>query len=199
MEFDDEQHDSGGVLAPARQRSRPIRPSASAASPFQPRTPLNRRNCHAPYFWLPRLYQKGQDITRSSGLHAILRFPCMIARRTILLWLVASLTSLLLASCHQAGYHSGNKVLIGATTVVALGAQPIEDSVILIGNGRIRMVGSRKDVPIPQDSERTDVTGKWILPSQGGRIAIDEPANLVVLNSNNPSDVSRRMMNGEWQ
>jgi hypothetical protein len=102
--------------------------------------------------------------------------------------------------------HSDLKVLIGATTIVAPGAQPIEDSVVVIAGGRIRSAGMRKDVPIPQDSERLDLSGKWIVPASGARIAVNESADLQVLDRppvngtpSLPADVIRRMLHGDWQ
>ncbi|MDP9169962.1 MAG: hypothetical protein M3N54_05040 [Acidobacteriota bacterium] len=90
---------------------------------------------------------------------------------------LATAAALVLAGC-QAG---DIKVFIGATAIVAPGAQPIEDSVIIVAENKIRSVGMRKDIPIPQDSQRTDVTGKWIVPAEGARIAPGEPANFRVL------------------
>ena len=98
----------------------------------------------------------------------------------------------LIASACQ---NSGVKVLIGATAIVAPGAPPIEDSVIIVAEGRIRSVGIRKDVPIPQDSERLDLTGKRVEPAPGGRIAVNESADLVVTGPNS----NRRMLHGQWQ
>ena len=73
------------------------------------------------------------------------------------------------------------KVLIGATTIVAPGAQPIEDSIVVIAGPKIRAVGERKDIPVPQASDRTDLTGEWIVPADGSRIEVDEIANLLIL------------------
>jgi hypothetical protein len=87
------------------------------------------------------------------------------------------------------------KVLIGATTIVGPGAPPIEDSVIVVANGRVRSVGPRKDVPIPQDSERLDLTGDTVVPSEGARIAVNESADLLVRGPN----LTRRMQHGQWQ
>ncbi len=107
-----------------------------------------------------------------------------------------------LAACQ----HPDVKVLIGATAIVAPGAQPLDDSVVVIAGGRIRSVGLRKDIPIPQDSERMDLTGKWIVPASGERIALNESADLLVLDRAPngaapalPADVSRRMTHGQWQ
>jgi cytosine/adenosine deaminase-related metal-dependent hydrolase len=117
--------------------------------------------------------------------------------RTLLVLLCLSL-----AACQR----SDVKVLIGATAVVAPGAQPIEDSVIVVAEGRIRSAGMRKDVPIPQDSERVNLAVKWIVPAEGARIAVNESADLLILDRSPngatpalPADVSRRMVHGQWQ
>ena len=109
---------------------------------------------------------------------------------------------LLLAACQK----SDVKVLIGGTAIVAPGAQPIEDSIVIVAGRNIRSVGIRKDIPIPQDSERTDLTGKWVVPAQGSRIAIGEESNLLILSHApngvapaDPGDVKRRLVAGEWK
>jgi hypothetical protein len=113
-----------------------------------------------------------------------------------MLKLLAAITGiLLLAACQR----SDVKVLIGATAIVAPGAQPIEDSVIVVAGRSVRSVGLRRDIPIPQDSERTDLTGKWVVPAPGARIAIGEDANLLVLDHAPPGDVSKRLAQGQWQ
>ena len=96
-------------------------------------------------------------------------------------------------------------VLIGATSIQAAGARPIEDSVIVVAAGKIRAIGERRDVPVPQNSDRVDFTGRWIVPAPGSRIAPGEAANLIFLNHApngiepaNASDVTSRMSNGEW-
>ena len=109
---------------------------------------------------------------------------------------------LLLAACQR----SNVKVLIGATAVVAPGTEPVEDSVIVVTGRTVRSVGLRKDIPIPQDSERTDLTGKWVVPAPGARIAVGDSANLLILDHPpngaapaTPGDVSRRLADGNWQ
>lgn len=116
-------------------------------------------------------------------------------------WLLVA-ACLFLGACEK----SDLKVLIGATTIVAPGAQPINDSVVVIAGDRVRSVGLRKDVPIPQNSERVDLSGKWIVPAQGARIAINEDADLLVLDRaptgaapSLPADVVRKMSHGQWQ
>jgi hypothetical protein len=119
--------------------------------------------------------------------------------------LVPVILLLLLAGC-QKKPDVRLTVLIGATTIVAPGAQPITDSIIVIAGSKIRSVGMRQDVPVPQASDRTDLTGAWVVPAQGARIAIDEPANMIVLHHApngiapaNPADVGAHIVNGEWQ
>jgi imidazolonepropionase-like amidohydrolase len=103
---------------------------------------------------------------------------------------------LLTVSCQS----SGVKVLIGATLVPATGSTPIPDAVIVVAGDTIRAAGIRKDVPVPQDSERTDLTGKWVLPMGHGRIAPGEPADLLVLDGPAAGGpVIRHLMHGQWK
>jgi hypothetical protein len=118
--------------------------------------------------------------------------------------LLPALAFISLCACRNSDIHF--KVLIGATAVVAPGAQPINDSVIVIAGTRIRSVGMRKDVPVPQNSDRTDLTGKWIVPAEGTVIGPEEIANLLVLDHapagtapSNPADVGARIAAGEWK
>ncbi|HTA44861.1 MAG TPA: hypothetical protein VK789_20575 [Bryobacteraceae bacterium] len=112
---------------------------------------------------------------------------------------------LLLTGCHKESKER-SMVLIGATTIVAPGAQPIADSVVVIAGAKIRSVGSTKDVTLPQNSDRTDLTGSWIVPAKGSRIAVGETANLIILHHApngiepaNPADEGARLVAGEWQ
>ncbi|HEX4278695.1 MAG TPA: hypothetical protein VHZ74_25240 [Bryobacteraceae bacterium] len=108
---------------------------------------------------------------------------------------------LLLAAC-QKKPDLVVKVLIGGTTIVSPGATPIDDSIVIIAGTKIRSVGPRKDVPVPQASDRTDLTGEWIVPAEGVTIAPGEPANLLILKhvpNGNTSDASALVVNGEWK
>jgi hypothetical protein len=109
-------------------------------------------------------------------------------------WLVTGLF-LLLAGCQK----SDTKILIGATTIPSQGAPPIAGSVIVISGKTIKAVGLQKDVPIPQDSERTDLSGKWVIPPVGGRIAPGEAATFDVLDHAPPAAPGRQMIDGQWQ
>jgi hypothetical protein len=122
---------------------------------------------------------------------------------------VLILVFLLLAGCgkHDAGLQGDRlKVLIGATTITAPGVPPIEDSVVIISGSRIQSVGTRKDVSVPPASDRTDLTGSWIVPADGARIERGETANLIILhhppNGADPAgtpDASSRIVAGEWK
>jgi hypothetical protein len=116
--------------------------------------------------------------------------------------LVAS-SVFLLAACKNADVRY--KVLIGATTTVEQGSRPIEDAVIVISGKKIRDVGARKYIPIPQNSDRTELVGRWVIPAPGSRIAPEEPANLLVLDHApagivpaNQADIGARIVAGEW-
>src|SRR5271165_5772456 len=106
---------------------------------------------------------------------------------------------LLLAACHNTDVQY--KVLIGATMIPDPGSAPVEDSVIVIAGPKIRTVGARKDVPIPQNSDRTDLAGKWVVPASGSVIGRGEMANLLILDHApngvvpaSPSDVGARLV-----
>ena len=118
---------------------------------------------------------------------------------------VPLLTLLLAAACHKKPDFT-LKVLIGSTTVTALGASPIEDSIVIISGAKIRSVGARKDIPVPQASDRTDLTGEWIVPAEGARIEAGETANLLILrhapNGTRPAapaDTGASIVAGEWK
>lgn len=125
----------------------------------------------------------------------------------IFLGVVVSLT---LVSCgKKPGVTNMNdrvKVLIGGTTIVAAGDAPIDDSIVVIAGSKIRSVGMRKDIPVPQNSDRTDLTGEWIVPADGSRIEAGETANMLILkHAPNgiepaaPTDRSSRIVAGEWK
>ena len=78
----------------------------------------------------------------------------------------------------------------------------MEDSIVVIVGNTIQAAGLRKDIPVPQDSERTDLRGKWILPGGPEHILAGQPANLLIYDHapTSPADKpDRRMANGQWQ
>ena len=130
---------------------------------------------------------------------AILRFRM----RTLLL---ATAGFLFLTACQKSGDKVIVKVLIGATTVTTPYAPPLEDSIVVIAGSKIRAVGLRKDIPVPQASDRTDLAGQWIVPAAGSKIEAGETANLMILDHapkgvtpSSPSDIGAQIVGGEWQ
>lgn len=124
----------------------------------------------------------------------ILRFP---VHRILLI-----ATALILAGCQESqGVESKTRVLIGGTLIASSGAAPIEDSIVVIVGGTIRAAGLRKDIPVPQDSQRADMQGKWLVPAGTSAVAEGQPANLNVLDHapRSPDDAPvRRMIAGNW-
>ncbi len=59
---------------------------------------------------------------------------------------------------------SGTFAIAGATLVDATGATPVEDSVVLVRNGRIAAAGARGKVAIPSGAPVVDGRGKTLLP-----------------------------------
>jgi cytosine/adenosine deaminase-related metal-dependent hydrolase len=118
--------------------------------------------------------------------------------------LCAAALAVLSLACSTGNQVSDLKVLIGATAVFQPGGNPVQDSVIVIAGDKIRAAGLRRDVPIPQDSERLDLAGKWVVPVSGGKLAPGAPADLFVLNTaENGSPAvgapARHMIHGHWQ
>jgi imidazolonepropionase-like amidohydrolase len=60
--------------------------------------------------------------------------------------------------------NEGSLAFVGATLIDGTEAAPLEDSVIVITNGRIRAVGPHGAVTVPDDALVIDATGKTIMP-----------------------------------
>lgn len=54
--------------------------------------------------------------------------------------------------------------IVGAKLIDGAGGPPVENSVVIIENGRIRAAGPRAQVTMPANSVRVDGTGKVIIP-----------------------------------
>jgi imidazolonepropionase-like amidohydrolase len=79
------------------------------------------------------------------------------------IWLLLLLV--LTLSCknnEQAGYTY--TAFTGATIIDGTGATPIQDGVLLIGDGRIIAVGSKEKITIPKNTMICNVSGKTIIP-----------------------------------
>jgi imidazolonepropionase-like amidohydrolase len=56
------------------------------------------------------------------------------------------------------------RAFVGATLFDGTGAPPIPDAVLVVRDGRILSVGPAGQVTIPEDAERVDVGGRFIIP-----------------------------------
>ncbi len=107
------------------------------------------------------------------------------------------LTILLVLSGCQDQSERPIKAIVGATLHDGTGAAPLLDSVIVVDGSRIRAAGPRASVPIPQDSQRVDGTGKTVTPArEGAVIAAGRPANLFMLTSDGKVELA--MKEGRW-
>jgi imidazolonepropionase-like amidohydrolase len=59
---------------------------------------------------------------------------------------------------------SGITVIQGATIITATGNPTIRNGAIVIENGRIRDIGPRNEVRVPNNAQTIDARGKWIIP-----------------------------------
>ena len=60
--------------------------------------------------------------------------------------------------------NEGSLAFVGARIIDGTAAEPIEDGVLVITDGRIRSVGPRSAVTIPEGARQIDVSGKTIMP-----------------------------------
>ena len=82
----------------------------------------------------------------------------MLLRLGFLFCLLASLIG-----C-KANEESHVKAIIGAVLIDGNGGPPITDSVVVVSGSRIRSAGPRANVPIPQEADKIDGSGKFITP-----------------------------------
>ena len=73
--------------------------------------------------------------------------------------------------------------LVGPRLIDGTGNDPIQDSVLLIGQGRIQAVGPRQSIEIPEGTETINLSGKTIIPGlvdlhahYGGPVTASEQA-----------------------
>ena len=57
--------------------------------------------------------------------------------------------------------NEGTVAFVGATIIDGTDAAPLENGVLVITDGRIRTVGPRSDVTLPQGADVIDVSGKY--------------------------------------
>lgn len=65
---------------------------------------------------------------------------------------------------NSAPANEGTLAFVGATIIDGTDAEPLPDSVLVVTDGRVRSVGPRTAVSIPQGAEVIDVSGKYLMP-----------------------------------
>lgn len=76
----------------------------------------------------------------------------------------AAIHDLVAMSAQAARLASGPMALVGATLVDATGRPAVENSIIVVRNGRIEAAGPAGSTRVPRDAKRIDVRGKTIVP-----------------------------------
>jgi hypothetical protein len=64
----------------------------------------------------------------------------------------------------RSGNTQGTLALVGGTLIDGTGAPPVQDSVVVIQNGKILSAGPRGKVALPKNAQVLDVTGKTVIP-----------------------------------
>jgi imidazolonepropionase-like amidohydrolase len=83
--------------------------------------------------------------------------------KKIIISLLALTGSLFLFS-YSVLANEGTIAFVGATIIDGTDAEPLQDGVLVISDGRIRTVGPRSAVTIPDGAQLIDVAGKTIMP-----------------------------------
>src|ERR1700719_1884029 len=67
------------------------------------------------------------------------------------------------AICCNATANAQTLVLLGGSVYASPDAAPLPDAVVIISSGAIAAIGSRNDIPVPQDARVVDCTGKTVV------------------------------------
>ncbi|UCC38572.1 MAG: amidohydrolase family protein [Candidatus Aminicenantes bacterium] len=84
-------------------------------------------------------------------------------RKTIILFIAL----IFLCSNFSIELHAKKKsviALVGGTLIDGTGSSPIEDITILIEDDKIKVIGPKNEVNIPEEAKKIYVSGKWVLP-----------------------------------
>jgi hypothetical protein len=101
-----------------------------------------------------------------------------------------------LAACASPEASGGVKVIVGAKLAGGAESPPLDYSVVVIADGKIREAGPQSAVPVPKGAEIIRGLGKTIQPLPGGPpIEPGQPASFVLKGGGEPDRVMR---NGEW-
>lgn len=81
-------------------------------------------------------------------------------------------------------------VLRGARVIDGNGGAPIDDTAIVISNGRIAAIGPSKTTPVPEGASVIDYTGKTVMPgliSNHSHLGITDGTSVTAANYNEPN------------
>lgn len=108
-----------------------------------------------------------------------------------------------LAGCRNRGDQP--KVLLDAVLMDGTGHPPVSDSIVIVKDGRVQLMGAREGVELPRNGVLFHLNGKFIFPSDPATpLAVGGPANLLIVNVNPASDpeyarkTSGRLTDGHW-
>src|SRR5437763_17173380 len=91
----------------------------------------------------------------------------------------ALLLLLSLSACKPAEEEGRERAIMGAVLIDGAGGPPLADSVVVIAGGRIRSVGRRSEVPISDNADRINGSGKYLVPALVDLCDRAEPRGLV--------------------
>lgn len=77
---------------------------------------------------------------------------------------LSSLLFVVLVFARAGSANEGTLAFVGATIIDGTAAAPLSDGVLVISDGRVRSVGPRSAVTLPDDAEIISVEGKTIMP-----------------------------------
>src|SRR4051794_27440764 len=80
---------------------------------------------------------------------------CLLVASILLNWEIALLS---------AQQPSGLTVVQGATVITGTGGPAIRNAAIVIEGGRIRDIGPRNELRVPNNAQVVDARGKWVIP-----------------------------------
>ncbi len=83
----------------------------------------------------------------------------MTTKKTLLVWFTVALVCVNTVLANE-----GTLAFVGATIIDGTDSEPLPDSVLVVTDGRVRSVGPRAAVSIPEGAEVIDVSGKYLMP-----------------------------------
>lgn len=88
----------------------------------------------------------------------------MAVKRLVCVLSALALIMILSSGCSPASPAAGSIALTGCRLIDGTGAQPIENAVVIIGNGKILQAGPADTITIPKGAKVIDLKGAAVLP-----------------------------------